>query len=480
MKIVVVKRIIFLLVFLFGYSAVNATDADLITKQITIKLDKAGTLSDRIGYNKMYKITNLKIIGEINGADWCHIKNMAGYRNDEGKLSVLDLSEVKIVGGADSYPGNYYNGSDHSYYFNYDDRLGDYAFEGCGGLTSLKIPSNVTSIGGHAFEGCSGLTSLEFPSCVTSIGSYAFEGCGGLTSLKIPSNVTSIGEGAFKKCSGLTSLTLESPIKSIEKSTFEGCTSLTNLAIYSWVSSIGARAFYGCISLTSFTTPYFVTSIGESAFCDCTGLTSFTIRDNVVSIGRSAFWNCRKLVNLSIPSTVTFIDDFAFYGCSGLKNVQYQISDDIETYLSKNHPYIGVECGIEYYLNKKKITSVVIPSTITELGKYVFQRCKDFTSVYVNRAVPISAYNAFKDADISNTTLYVPQGTYQDYWLTDVWGDFGNIVEYDVTGIDKVTDTNDAKEVSRYSVNGQRLSAPTKGLNIVKYSDGSVRKEMVT
>ena len=119
-----------MLVFLFGYSAVNATDADLITKQITIKLDKAGTLSDRIGYNKMYKITNLKIIGEINGADWCHIKNMAGYRNDEGKLSVLDLSEVKIVGGADSYPGNYYNGSDHSYYFNYDDRLGDYAFEG--------------------------------------------------------------------------------------------------------------------------------------------------------------------------------------------------------------------------------------------------------------------------------------------------------------------------------------------------------------
>ena len=433
MKIVVVKRIIFLLVFLFGYSAVNATDADLITKQITIKLDKAGTLSDRIGYNKMYKITNLKIIGEINGADWCHSKNMAGYRNDEGKLSVLDLSEVKIVGGADSYPGNYYNGSDHSYYFNYDDRLGDYAFEGCGGLTSLKIPSNVTSI----------------------------------------------GEGAFKKCSGLTSLTLESPIKSIEKSTFEGCTSLTNLAIYSWVSSIGARAFYGCISLTSFTTPYFVTSIGESAFCDCTGLTSFTIRDNVVSIGRSAFWNCRKLVNLSIPSTVTFIDDFAFYGCSGLKNVQYQISDDIETYLSKNHPYIGVECGIEYYLNKKKITSVVIPSTITELGKYVFQRCKDFTSVYVNRAVPISAYNAFKDADISNTTLYVPQGTYQDYWLTDVWGDFGNIVEYDVTGIDKVTDTNDAKEVSRYSVNGQRLSAPTKGLNIVKYSDGSVKKVAV-
>ena len=185
------------------------------------------------------------------------------------------------------------------------------------------------------------------------------------------------------------------------------------------------------------------------------------------------------MVNLSIPSTVTFIDDFAFYGCSGLKNVQYQISDDIETYLSKNHPYIGVECGIEYYLNKKKVTSVVIPSTITELGKYVFQRCKDLTSVYVSWETPISAGTAFDGVDVSKCTLYVPQGAYQDYWLTDVWGDFGNIVEYDVTGIDKVTDTNDAKEVSRYSVNGQRLSAPTKGLNIVKYSDGSVKKVAV-
>ena len=47
------------------------------------------------------------------------------------------------------------------------------------------------------------------------------------------------------------------------------------------------------------------------------------------------------------------------------------------------------------------------------------------------------------------------------------------------TGIGQISNNNDVKEVSRYSVNGQRLTAPTKGLNIVKYSDGSVRKEMV-
>lgn len=58
-------------------------------------------------------------------------------------------------------------------------------------------------------------------------------------------------------------------------------------------------------------------------------------------------------------------------------------------------------------------------------------------------------------------------------------GKFWNIIEYNPTGIDKVTTSTDAKELSRYSVNGQRLSAPTKGLNIVKYSDGSVKKVVV-
>ena len=47
------------------------------------------------------------------------------------------------------------------------------------------------------------------------------------------------------------------------------------------------------------------------------------------------------------------------------------------------------------------------------------------------------------------------------------------------TGIDTTTVSSEVKEVSRFSSQGQRLTAPTKGVNIVKYSDGSVRKEIV-
>ena len=87
----------------------------------------------------------------------------------------------------------------------------------------------------------------------------------------------------------------------------------------------------------------------------------------------------------------------------------------------------------------------------------------------------------FEGVDAKKCTLYVPMGTRDDYRLrlSDFGYYFENIVEFDATGIDKTTTSTDVEEVARYSVNGQRLSAPTKGLNIVKYSDGSVKKVAV-
>ena len=462
---------------LFGCLAIQAADEGLITKQITIKLDKAGTLPNRISSSKKYLITNLKIVGEVNGKDLCFIRVMAGcdfyMKKTDGKLSILDLSDAKIVKSNDSYvwDGGDQNGS--------NDELGISVFNGCSVLTSVTIPSSVTSIERSAFEGCSGLTSVTIPSSVTSIGGAAFKDCSGLTSLAIPSSVTWIGGCVFENCSGLTSITIPSSVTSIKDAAFKGCSGLTSLTIPSSVTSIERSAFEGCSGLTSLTIPSSVTSIKDAAFKGCSGLTSLIIPSSVTSIGSYVFENCSGLTSITIPSSVTEIGGAAFKGCSSLTNLYYKIDEKIETYLRYGHLYIGVKCGIEYYLNDKKITSVVIPSTITELGKYAFQNCRDLTSVYVSWQIPIPTGSAFYGVDISKCTLYVPQGTEQDYWLSPGWGDFGKIVEYNPTGIDKVTTSNNAKELSRYSVNGQRLSAPAKGLNIVKYSDGSVKKVVV-
>ena len=223
MKQIIKRGSFFTLMFmLLGCLSLYAADNNLITKQITIEMEKAGTLPDRIASSKKYKITNLKIIGEINGTDLRMIREMAG--STDGNLSVLDLSEAKIVEGGDYYYKDYYTSNDV---------IGSYAFYGCSGLTSLTLPAGITKISSYAFYGCSGLTSLTLPAGITKISSYAFYGCSGLTSLTLPAGITEISDYAFKGCSGLTSLTLLAGIIfSIGEGVFNGCRGLTSIYVY--------------------------------------------------------------------------------------------------------------------------------------------------------------------------------------------------------------------------------------------------------
>ena len=152
MKQIIKRGSFFTLMFmLLGCLSLYAADNDLITKQITIELEKAGTLPDRIASSRKYKITNLKIIGEINGTDWSMIREMAGRdysgNSTDGKLSVLDLSEAKIVKGGDCYLNNGYD-------YTSNDVIGDRAFLGCSVLTSLTLPAGITKIGSYAFSDC--------------------------------------------------------------------------------------------------------------------------------------------------------------------------------------------------------------------------------------------------------------------------------------------------------------------------------------
>jgi len=156
-------------------------------------------------------------------------------------------------------------------------KVGNYAFQGFTGLTSVTIPNSVTSIGVCAFSRCTALASVTIPNSVTSIDREAFGGCTSLTSITIPDSVTIIGSQAFENCASLTSITIPSSVTSIAGNTFYYCLSLASVTIPNSVTSIGNTAFMGCTSLTSITIPTSVTSIGISAFLGCTGLTSITM-----------------------------------------------------------------------------------------------------------------------------------------------------------------------------------------------------------
>ena len=101
--------------------------------------------------------------------------------------------------------------------------IGEEAFLGCTGLTSVTIPDSVTFIGGRAFFACESLTSVTIPDSVTSIGDHAFDWCQNLTSVVIPDSVTSIGDHAFDCCTSLTSVTIPDSVTFIGDEAFYSC-----------------------------------------------------------------------------------------------------------------------------------------------------------------------------------------------------------------------------------------------------------------
>ena len=141
---------------------------------------------------------------------------VAGYPSGSKPTGELTIPESITYGGI-SYPVT---------------SIGNSAFSGCSGLTSVTIPNSVTSIGSSAFSCCSDLTSVTIPNSVTSIGDGAFEHCTGLTSVTIPNSVTEIGYGAFWACSGLTSVTIPNSVTEIGEGAFGKCSGLTRIDAY--------------------------------------------------------------------------------------------------------------------------------------------------------------------------------------------------------------------------------------------------------
>ena len=142
-------------------------------------------------------------------------------------------------------------------------------------------------------------------------------------------------------------------------------------------------------------TNYSVTSIGKDVFILCYNLSSITIPNSVTSIGESAFYNCEGLTSITIPSSVTSIGSWAFNGCINLSKV---IVPDIEAWCRTS--FSDERSNPLYYARlysdeNTEITDLVIPSTVTTIGKYVFSNCSALTSVTIPNSVTSIGRGAF-------------------------------------------------------------------------------------
>lgn len=167
--------------------------------------------------------------------------------------------------------------------------IGDWALDEHEELTSVVVPTGITSIGRGVFSMDINLTSVKLPEGLVSIGKYAFNACGALKSIELPDSVTSMGELVFCQCKSLTSVKLPAGITRIESGTFSECYSLTTFTIPSTVTSIGISAFLECKSLKEVYIPPTVTSIENYAFALCPVLKEIVIPDSVTTVGKELF-----------------------------------------------------------------------------------------------------------------------------------------------------------------------------------------------
>ena len=170
--------------------------------------------------------------------------------------------------------------------------IGNLAFYGCSGLTSVTIPNSVTSIRDGAFRVCSGLTSVSIPNSVTFIGAWAFYGCSGLPSVTIPNSVNAIGDLAFYGCSGLTSVSIPNSVTLIGNNAFSACNGLTSVSISNSVTTIGAWAFYACSGLTSVKCLASIPpSIGNNSFQNISATCLLTVPCGSLEAYTASDWN---------------------------------------------------------------------------------------------------------------------------------------------------------------------------------------------
>ena len=380
-----------------------------------------------------------------------------------------------------------------------DGSIGQYAFSQSG--MEKAIIKNNGEIGDSAFRSCQKLKTVELGQDITSVGSSAFQGCTKLGSIEIPDNVKTLGSGAFSGCTSLKSAKTGNGISLLNTQTFSGCTSLENVEIGTNITKISGKSSYGCFyncrSLEQILVPGNVKEIENYVFNGCTGLKNVII-DNAdtelklgnngsnpifsscpldsVYIGRnisyptassygySPFYRNTSLRTVHITDKETEISENEFYGCTNLKNVR--IGDGV-TYIG-NWAFSGCS-SIEYFS---------FGSAMQSIGKEAFSDCTAMTKL-ISHAMTPPVCNSQALDDISKwvCTLSVPKGTVSSYQQAAQWKEFFFIDE-GATGILR-TVSNDSKSFRIYNINGYEQNGQQRGLNIIRMSDGTVKKEMV-
>lgn len=309
------------------------------------------------------------------------------------------------------------------------------------------------------FSDCKSLTSLVLPDVLQRIEKAAFSNCTGLTTISLPAGLDYM-YGAFGGNIGLTSIYANMPTPLQDAYSFDGVDK-SNCYLYVPKGSLDAyRQMENDWGLF----------LHIVEFDSATGLLTLDIQANGDgSLSGQVDAELRgRVKNLKISGPIGN-SDFDFinqYLSSNLQNL------DLKDANVTDLPY----CGLD---RCQDLTTISLPPGLRSIDKGFLSNCRNLRTIYAYMPDPnalIYGDNFYYES--REWTLYVPKGMKNAYQNSE-WRYCKEIIEMETSGIDSVILNPDAKEVSRYSADGQQLAVPVKGLNIVKYSDGTVRKVVV-
>ena len=375
-------------------------------------------------------------------------------------------------------------------------KIGASAFNGCSGFTgALTIPNSVTEIGGSAFWGCSGFNGkLTLSNKLAKIGSYTFDYCKGFTGdLIIPNSVTEIAEVAFRDCTGFNGkLILSNNLKKLGNNAFNGIKILANKQVvlpatleeiekYAFANSnIQSLKFLslpkGLNNIQDFSyTPQYV-SLSDASYIS--ELTDGNVKRASYSRTMSNTWG-----TLVLPYNLKLTGDEPY----SLYAINHIASDEIVLRGLEGEVTAGTPCIVKRKGEQTELTfvsenaSINVATNTDEVGDLNFMGtywAKEVTNGYIIRKDKF--WNVAKLKESSPNTKALRVGPFRS-WLEGAApngaAQLSLRIDNPTTGIDNVAplETLNADNVEYYDLNGKRLAAPMKGVNIVKRGNKTMK-----
>lgn len=374
-------------------------------------------------------------------------------------INTLNLNGVKYVGEA-----SFYNcpGLKEINLGNALEEIGAKAFMQCSQFSKLDLPSTLKKIGDASFSMCFGLKTVKFNEGLEEIGANAFMQNISLEEVSLPSSIKTMGNGIFVNCQGLQRASLAEGITATGQNMFTQCSSLVEVKLPSTLKTIEDLTFLNTGFLEDLDFPRGLTKIGEGAF-QYSGLSGeITLPDACEEIGHAAFTYCANMTAFTAGKGLRTIGENGLGANQNLAKINLNEGLTSIGYLAFGH--------------LPALKTIIIPSTVTTIGDHIFGETKNLLEIE-NRAVnpqPLGNTLFYYREQYQYVKLRVPAESVDKYKTAKEWKEF-RVIEGSAAGLNDL-ESSDAEIVEIYDLGGHRHENLIKGVNIVKMSDGTVRK----